>query len=145
MVSGRSAPGRRRATLRDVASRAGVSLTTASFVLNDRADFKVSPGTRERVRAAATALEYRPHHSARSLSRGRSALLGLVVADLSNPYSWQVAEVMDRVAHAAGFSLVVSDAKRSLGTAQVQIERLLSLDLDGMLITQLANVVDYLD
>jgi LacI family transcriptional regulator len=138
-------PRRRRATLRDVATRASVSLTTASFVLNDRPNFKIAPETRERVQAAAIALDYRPHHSARSLSRGRSGLLGLVVADLSNPYSWEVAEVMDRVAHAAGFSLVVSDAKRSLSTAQEQIERLLSLDLDGMLITQLANVVDYLD
>src|SRR5438132_4005882 len=96
MLSNPPSRRRRRATLRDVAARAGVSLTTASFVLNDRPNFKIAPETRARVQAAATALEYRPHHSARTLSRGRSSLLRLVVADLSNPHSWALAEGRDR-------------------------------------------------
>src|SRR5215510_10034412 len=103
-ADGVTARARKRPTLRDVAARAGVSLTTASFVLNDRADFKISPGTRARVQDAARTLEYRPHHLARGLSRGRSNLLGLVVADLASPYSWQVAGALDRTGFAAGYS-----------------------------------------
>ena len=65
-------------TLRDVAERAGVSAMTASRVLRD--DPRVLPATRDRVRAAAAALGYRPNEVARSLRLGRgTGLVGLVV------------------------------------------------------------------
>jgi DNA-binding LacI/PurR family transcriptional regulator len=136
---------RRRATLRDVAAAAGVSSTTASFVLNDRADFKISAETRERVLAAAQTLEYRPHHMARGLSRGRSTLLGLIVPDLTNPYSWEVALALDRVGFDGGYSLVVFDAQRSQGNAHERIERMIGLSLDGVLLIHPSNVAEYLD
>ena len=136
---------RKRARLRDVAARAGVSPTTASFVLNNRDDIKLSVETRERVRAAATALEYRPNNVARSLSRGRSMLVGLLVADLNNPYNWQVASTMDRIGFAAGYSMVIFDAQRKQNTAHERIERMLGLDLDGVLVTHPSDIADFLD
>ena len=136
---------RKRTRLRDVAERAGVSTTTASFVLNNRDDIKLSNETRERVRAAATALEYRPNNVARSLSRGRSMLLGLLVADLNNPYNWQVAATMDRIGFAAGYSTVIFDAQRQQNMAHERIERMLGLDLDGVLVTHPSDIADFLD
>lgn len=66
-------------TLKDVASSAGVSRTTASYILNGRADeMRISPGTVERVRAAAAALDYRPNRTARSLRTRRTATVGLI-------------------------------------------------------------------
>ena len=64
---------------KDVAALAGVSTTTVSFVLNERAGAAISPATRDRVLAAAAQLGYHPHASARGLARGRSHTLGLVV------------------------------------------------------------------
>lgn len=114
-------------------------------MLNDRADFKISPETRERVLAAAQALEYRPHHLARGLSRGRSTLLGLIVPDLTNPYSWEVALALDRVGFGGGYSMVVFDAQRSQGNAHERIERMIGLSLDGVLLIHPSNVAEYLD
>lgn len=69
----------RRSSSRDVATLAGVSRTTVSFVLNDRADANISAATRERVLAAAAQLDYRPHAAARGLAGGRSHTIGLVL------------------------------------------------------------------
>ena len=55
-------------TLSDVAARAGVSATTASYILNGRTvEMRISSDTEQRVRRAATELEYRPNRSARNL------------------------------------------------------------------------------
>jgi LacI family transcriptional regulator len=70
---------RRRVTLTDVAGRAGVSTTTASYILNGRSgQMRISPRTQERVRGAALDLGYRPNRSARSLRTARTATIGVI-------------------------------------------------------------------
>ena len=69
----------RRVMLSDVAAEAGVSATTASYILNGRgAQMRIAPETDKRVRAAAARLGYRPNRSARSLRTRRTATIGLV-------------------------------------------------------------------
>jgi LacI family transcriptional regulator len=67
-----------RATLRDVARQAGVSRTTASFVLTGRQDMRVATDTKQRVLRIARALDYRPNLVARSLRTSQSVSLGLI-------------------------------------------------------------------
>jgi LacI family transcriptional regulator len=69
---------RTRVTSADVATRAGVSRTTVSLVLNERGD-SIPETTRRRVQDAARTLGYHPHHSARGLAGGRSQTLALVL------------------------------------------------------------------
>jgi LacI family transcriptional regulator len=70
---------RPRATSADVAARAGVSRTTVSFVLNDRAGVTIPDETRRRVEEAARELGYQPHGAARALAGGTSHTIGLVL------------------------------------------------------------------
>lgn len=79
--------GRARPTLRDVASLAGVSIKTASRVVNGEAG--VSAGKTSSVLRAVTQLDYRPNLAASSLRRagGREAAIGAVLEDLANPFS----------------------------------------------------------
>ena len=70
---------RRRPTSADVATEAGVSRTTVSFVLNGRTDVKIPTETRTRVLDAAERLGYHPHAPARQLAGGRSHVLALVL------------------------------------------------------------------
>lgn len=68
-----------KATLADVAGRAGVSVTTASYILNGRgSQMRIRPETEERVRDAAAALHYRPNRNARSLRMQSSATIGVI-------------------------------------------------------------------
>ena len=69
----------RRPTSADVATEAGVSRTTVSFVLNERADVKIPTETRQRVLSAAERLGYHPRAPARQLARGRSHVIALVM------------------------------------------------------------------
>jgi hypothetical protein len=80
----RAAPG--RATISDVALKAGVSKATVSSFLNRREEL-LSPEIDLRVERAISALAYSPSPMARALKRGRSRLIGLVVADVTNPFS----------------------------------------------------------
>jgi LacI family transcriptional regulator len=77
---------RRKATLQDVAEEAGVHPSTVSRALNPDKRNLVNPETREAIRQVAEQLDYRPDKVARSLRRGRTNVIGVVVADLGNPF-----------------------------------------------------------
>ena len=91
------------ATIRDVARHAGVSIATVSRVMRDSTD--VRPDTRDRVLAAATALEYTPSQLGRQLAERRHAANGIVFPDLSGPY---YAEVV------LGYEAVAAELRRSV-------------------------------
>jgi LacI family transcriptional regulator len=92
-----------RATIRDVAREAGVSIATVSRVMRD--SDAVRPATRDRVRAAADALEFVPSALGRQLAERRHAANGIVFPDLSGPY---YAEVV------LGYESVAAELKRSV-------------------------------
>ncbi|UPG96604.1 LacI family DNA-binding transcriptional regulator [Luteibacter aegosomatissinici] len=87
-----------RVRLEDVARKAGVSPKTVSRVLNDEAN--VTDATRERVRAAMEAMDYRPNPSARSLAGNRSFLVAMLYDNNDNPASTYLAEIQDGVLEA---------------------------------------------
>ena len=100
----------------EVARRAGVSSSTVSRVLSDKADL-VALLTRERVVAAAQALGYRPNRMAQGLATGRSTVLGVLVHDIRNPQLAQSLRGIDETARKSGLLTVVCntdyDAKRA--------------------------------
>src|ERR1700737_266632 len=77
----------KRTSLRDLADYLGVSQTTVSFVLNDAPQARnLTAETRRRVLEAAKLHNYRPSYFARSLAKGRSESIGVIVPDHSDPY-----------------------------------------------------------
>ena len=95
------------ATIRDVARDAGVSVASASRALN--AHENVSPELRARVEAAAARLHYVPHWGARSLTRRTADAIGVVLPDLFGEYFGELVCGIDRVAHAHGKQLLLSN------------------------------------
>ena len=83
-------PGISRVTLQDVANRAGVSLTTASRVVNEGAR-RVGPRLAERVNRAVTELGYTANLQARAVATGQSTMIGVVVHDIADPYFSSIA------------------------------------------------------
>ncbi|MEI4273564.1 LacI family DNA-binding transcriptional regulator [Klenkia sp. LSe6-5] len=81
----------RRARAVDVAAHAGVSVATVSFVVNGKAEGRVSPATRQRVLDAIAALGYVTDASARALATGRRRQVALLAHDMTNPFTAQVA------------------------------------------------------
>lgn len=123
--------------IRDVAERAGVSLSTVSNVLN-RPE-RVSPELQERVREAVATLGYVPNAAASQLRAGRSHTIGMAVINITNPFFADVVLGAEQGADAAGLSVIVgntydSDAKQKgyLGIFERQ-------HLDGVLVAPLGN------
>ncbi|WP_242088504.1 LacI family DNA-binding transcriptional regulator [Curtobacterium sp. DN_7.5] len=96
-----------RATIVDVAAAAGVSRQTVTRAMNGMSG--ISAATKERVLAAAERLAYRPSRFGRGLVTGGDHQLGLVVNDLRNPYSPQLASAVYRLAAEQGWNVMLAD------------------------------------
>lgn len=97
--------GSHRATLRDVAKLAGVSVATVSNYLNDYPFMK--PTTKERIRQAIDELGYAANQQARNLRRGRTGLISLSIPDLNQIYFAELAEEMIKAAREYGYRIIV--------------------------------------
>jgi LacI family transcriptional regulator len=95
-------------TITDVARRAGTTTTTVSRVLNDSGYVRAS--TRAAVLAAIDELHYIPNVNARILKTKRSRAIGVVVGDLLNPYSAALANSVQSVAAARGYTTLIASA-----------------------------------
>ncbi|MBA2720487.1 MAG: LacI family DNA-binding transcriptional regulator [Chloroflexi bacterium] len=106
----------RRVTLDDVGRRAGVSRATASRSLSD--DPRISVATRAAVKQAATDLHYVPNIAARSLRAQRTKILGLLLANLSDPVHGQIAAAFEQEAWRSGYQVLFA-----AGLQEVELER----------------------
>ena len=118
------------ATIKEVAEKAGVSAATVSYVLNDSR--KVRPETEQRVLWAARELGYFPNTAARSLAVGRSSILGLIAADMSNPFFPELAKSFQLEASMYGLETLVMDGNKDPRRTRNLVERLLGLQVPGI-------------
>ena len=98
--------GRQRVTLQDVADRAGVSLTTASRVVNDGSR-RVGKSLADRVHRAVADLGYTANLQARAVATGQSTMIGVALRDISDPYFSSIAAGLIEVAEAEAGQLLV--------------------------------------
>lgn len=120
-------------TLRDVAAEAGVSLATASLVLNNR-PVRISEQKRQAVTDAAAKLQYVPNQAARSLVTRRSMLVALVIPDIENMFFASFAKEVEDFAAADGYSIIVANSDDSRAREQDLVAKLSSRGVDGMLL-----------
>lgn len=123
----------RRATLKDVAAAAGVSVTTVSLVLNDR-PARVSTEKREAIARAVKQLNYVPNQNARSLVTKQSKLVALIVPDIENLFFAALAKCVEDECAAQGYSLIVANSDDSRESEQALLRRLTSRGVDGVLL-----------
>lgn len=97
-------------TLKDVAKRAGVSVSTASVVIRRDPKLSINVNTRKRVLAAARELNYAPNMHARLLSGGRSRLIGLTVLDDYGELTYTKQRLIQRLISDRGYESVLRDA-----------------------------------
>ncbi len=119
-------------TIREVAERAGVSVSTVSRVLNEYPF--VSEETRRRVLETMQELEYRPDVAARSMRTGTSRAVGLVFSDISNPLFSAMAKGADSVLHAKGYSLVLANSQSDPEREAELLSALRQRRVDGLVI-----------
>jgi LacI family transcriptional regulator len=130
----------RSATLRDVASHAGVSTATASRALNGKPFVK--DDVRERVLAASATLGYRPDVAARSMRTGTTGAVGLVVSDISNPLFASIALAADQALGPAGIALMVANSANDVGHERELLAAFRQRRLDGLMLAAADECAD---
>jgi len=123
------APGR-RATLKEVAKAAGVSLASASYAINGAGS--VGEATREHILKVAAQLGYRPNQSAKAMKTGRTGALGLILPDLTNPFFPNLAQGVIQAARAHGYSVFLTDTEGSPEAEQRAVSLLIDHGVDGV-------------
>jgi LacI family transcriptional regulator len=119
------------ATIRDVARASGVHISTVSRTFS--APHLVNPDTRSRVLASAESLGYRPNRAARALITGRTHNIGLIVADIANPFFPPLIKAAESQARQRDYHVFVADTNED---ASVEEELVLALakQVDGVLL-----------
>lgn len=119
-------------TIKDVAERAGVSVTTVSRVLNNRGS--LSEKTREKVHAAMEELNYYPNQLAVNLFRKRSMLVGLIVPDVSHPFYATEIKYIEEYLYERGYKLMLCNAGDDHKREKEYLTMLQRNKVDGIII-----------
>ncbi|MDH5673105.1 MAG: LacI family transcriptional regulator [Myxococcales bacterium] len=122
-----------KATLHDVAARAGVSIATVSRALNG---LPVSPASRERVERAAQEVGYVANRAARALRSDRSHTMGLIFFDLRSTLGIDLLDSLGEAIEDAGYSLLVSSARGDARRFELLMHRLLERRVDALCCVQ---------
>ena len=128
----------KRATIADVAREAGVSKATVSRFLNHR-DKLLTKEIATRVDVAIAALAYSPSPMAQALKRGRSRLIGLVVADVTNPFSVAVLRGAEKACQEAGYLLMLFNLGNDSRRESEAIKTLTAYQVEGFILNTLGR------
>jgi LacI family transcriptional regulator len=133
-----------RATMKDVAALARVSLKTVSRVINEEPTVNVE--LVERVRRAASQLHYQPHFGASALRRrdGRSSTIAVLLEDLSNPFSAVIYRVVEEMAIARGVSVLGGSFDEDPKRERELTLRMSRYRVDGVIIAPASRDHQYL-
>jgi len=122
-----------RPTMRDVAARAGVGVGTVSRVVNGGTH--VSPAMRQRVEAAIAEIGFSRNEVARMLRPGQaSSTIGLIIDDLRNPFSSELANGAAAVVSEHNHVLLIGTTQLDSGTERELVEEFIRRRVDGLLI-----------
>jgi LacI family transcriptional regulator len=117
--------------MRDVAEQAGVSVTTVSHVINNSRP--VNPETRTRVEQAMQVLGYQPNVLARSLRRGKTHTIGVILPDNANPYFAEVVRGIEDTSFAQGYSVILCNSDNDLDKEHLYTNVLIEKQVDGII------------
>ena len=128
---------KRQVTLSDIAATLGVAPMTVSRVVNGNG--YVSYETRERVLQAVKTMNYRPNGVARNLKRQRTETVGLVLGDISNPYSAELANAVRERLWSSGYNLFICISEHSATEDITAFESLVDHNVDGIIVATRSN------
>ena len=128
---------RKRGTLKDIAEKTGLSVSTVSRALSENP--VIPERTREVVRQAARELDYRPNALAKALRTQRSNIIGVLVPDIRNPFFANLAAGIQRAANDKGYFILLNHLGDDESQLAASIEMLSSQQVDGLIVVPYAQ------
>jgi len=126
-----------RVTMEDIAEKAGVSINTVSRALNDKPD--INDQTKKEILGIADELNYQPNRFAQGLRSSKTSTLGVIVADIQNPFFSGLLKGIEKSAKEQGYSIIVQDTDENYENEISAVRTMLAEQIDGLLITPVQN------
>ena len=128
-------------SIKDIAVKANVSITTVSFIINGKAKEKsISEAVIEKVEKIIEESGYKPNQIARSLRTGNSNIIGLIVEDISNSFFAKIARLIEDKAYKRGYKIIYSSTENSIAKAQELINMFKSRKVDAYIISPIKGL-----
>jgi LacI family transcriptional regulator len=124
----------KKTSMKDIAQEVGVSITLVSYVLNNQKENRISKEVAKKIREAARRLNYQPNQIAKSLKTNRTLTLGLIVADISNPFWSSLARVIEDEAEQHNYTVLFGSSDENPQRLQKLIDTLLNRQVDGLIL-----------
>jgi LacI family transcriptional regulator len=133
----------KKVSINDIARKAGVSVSTVSFVMNDKAvKMRISQEVILRVENVAREMGYRPNQLARGLRTGKTRTIGLIVENISNAFYAALAKSIEDEAKNYDYKVVYCSTDNDEEKARELINMLSQRQVDGYIITPTLNLVE---
>lgn len=121
--------------MRDIAKKAGVSTALVSYVLNGKEkESRVGVEMARKIKIIARELNYQPNHVAKSLRSGKTHTLGLIIADISNPFFANIARVVEDEAKRSGYTVIIGSCDENADKSWDLLNVLINRQVDGFII-----------
>ncbi len=124
-----------RVTIKDVAQKAEVSITTVSRVLNDKVDEYMRKETKDRILQAIKELNFKPDKRAQSLRGLGTKIIGLVIPNRLNPYFEQLAAAVEQVCYKEGYGVLLCSSQNSIERESVYLDLLERQKVDAIILS----------
>jgi LacI family transcriptional regulator len=130
----------KKASLNDIAIHLGVSKTLVSFVLNGRGkEFRISDDICQKVMDTAKEMNYQPNRIAQGLRTGKTNTIGLIIADIANPFFGKLGREIEKEAARNGYSVIFCSSDENPEKSKQQIAMLQQSQVDGYIISPPMN------
>lgn len=128
-------------SIKDIALKANVSITTVSFIINGKAKEKsISDAVIKKVQQIIIDSGYKPNQIARSLRTGNSNIIGLIVEDISNSFFSRIARLIEDKAYKKGYKIIYSSTENNVEKAQELINLFKSRKVDAYIISPIKGI-----
>ncbi|QNR83416.1 LacI family DNA-binding transcriptional regulator [Pedobacter riviphilus] len=128
-------------SIKDIAVKANVSITTVSFIINGKAKEKsISEAVIEKVKKIIEESGYKPNQIARSLRTGNSNIIGLIIEDISNSFFSRIARLIEDKAYKRGYKIIYSSTENSIDKAKELINMFKSRKVDAYIISPIKGI-----
>ena len=121
-----------KATIKDVAEKAGVSISTVSRMING--NYPISDETREKITNAINDTKYQPNELARSLKNGRSKIVGVVVPNIANRFFMRLARGIENILEPLDYSIIVSSTYNDYRKEERVLNTLAERSVDALVV-----------
>lgn len=125
----------KKTSLKDIAQKAGVSTALVSYVLNGKEkESRVGQEIAAKIKQIAKDLHYQPNHLAKSLRSGKTHTIGLIIADISNPFFANIARVVEDEAKRNGYTVIIGSSDENPDKSRDLLNVLINRQVDGFII-----------